>query len=422
MKLAWPVSICIGLLMGCASSPGRGPAAQLPQANPERLIVVALRNQNAPAIPRAGSTVRSYDAPVSYSLSPATRASARTLAAAHKLREVASWPIGLLGVHCVVFELPGDTTREDVLMRLRRDPRVESAQPYHSFRTLGSAARTGNDPYRPLQRNLDVMNVTGAHAWSRGEGVKIAVIDTGIDATHPDLAGRVARQTDFVSDARGVAGDRHGTAVAGIIAATGNNQQGIMGIAPAVRLYGMRACWPEPGDGASASCSTLTLAKALAAAIEARVEVVNLSLVGPADPLLTRLVLAGLERGTVFVAANPAPGNRNSFPTGIPGVIGVESSEAPASVDSVLFAPAREVLTLVPDGGYDFLSGSSLAAASVSGGVALLLARDRSLRADDIKGVLARSSRRVSTQRGDSASVDLCAALAAVMRQPGCGE
>lgn len=423
MKRAWELWICAVLLAGCASLDGRGTApAPVSESNPERLIVVTLRNTNSPAIPRAGSTVRNYDPPASYSLSPVTRASARAIATTHRLREVAAWPIGLLDVHCVVFEVPADVTREDALTRLRHDPRVESVQLYQSFHTLGSAASPSNDPYRPLQRNLDLMNVTGAHAWSRGEGVKVAVIDTGIDAAHPDLAGRVARQTDFVSDARDINGDRHGTAVAGIIAAVDNNRQGISGIAPAVRLYGLRACWPEGRDDARASCSTLTLAKALAAAIESRMEIVNLSLSGPPDPLLTRLVDAGLQRGIVFVAAYPPPADRDSFPTSIAGVIGVEASETSVSVDSVLFAPASEVLTLVPNGGYDFLSGSSLAAASVSGGIALLLARDRSLRAEDLKQVLARSSRMISTQRGDEASVDLCAALAVVIRQPGCGE
>lgn len=418
MKRLLVVCGLVWLLAGCAMS-RTAPGEPLNDADAERFVVVTLRNDAAPSIPRAGSTVRGYEPPPSYSLAPATRASAKAVATAHGLREVAAWPIGLLGIHCIVYQLPPGADRNAAIERLRRDNRVETAQPYQSFSTLTSdtTAVSTDDPYRPLQRNLDIMDVTGAHLWSRGEGVRVAIIDTGVDASHPDLAGRVAKQENFVDGGRN-ARDRHGTAVAGVIAAVENNSQGIVGIAPAARLYAMRACWPAPRDDARAVCSTLTLAKALAAAIEARMDIVNLSLTGPADPLLTRLVDVGLHRGVVFVGATPANGGGSVFPTGIPGVISVDATGTRSSADSVLFAPGNEVLTLVPDGRYDFLSGSSLAAASVSGGIALLLARDHNLRADRLRDLLARSSRK-STPQG-AASVNLCAAMAALMHQPEC--
>ncbi|HEV8333180.1 MAG TPA: S8 family serine peptidase [Steroidobacteraceae bacterium] len=416
---------CAWLLAGCAMSRSV-PAEPLNESDPTRYVVVTLRNDAVPSIPRAGSTVRGYEPAPSYALAPATRASAKAVATAHGLREVAAWPIGLLGIHCVVYELPPGVDRNAALERLRRDSRVETAQPYQSFSTLTSEAGTisASDPYRPLQRNLDVMDVTGAHLWSRGEGVRVAIIDTGIDASHPDLAGRIVKQENFVDGGKSTARDRHGTAVAGVIAAVENNSQGIVGVAPAARLYAMRACWPAPRDDSRAVCSTLTLAKALAAAIEERIDIVNLSLTGPSDPLLTRLIDVGLRRGVVFVGATPPTSDGNAFPTGIPGVIGVDAAGAKVSADSmpVLFAPGSEVLTLVPDGRYDFLSGSSLAAASVSGGIALLLARDHNLRADNARDLLARSSRKVSTSQGEAASVNLCAAMAALMHQPTCKE
>jgi subtilisin family serine protease len=391
------------------------------QHDPSRLVVVTLRNPAAPSVPRAGSTIRGYDAPTAYSLAPATRINAKAIAMAYRLRETDAWPIGLLGIHCVVFELPPQADRDETLDKLRRDQRVESAQPMQSFDTLTTPS---NDPYRGLQRNLDLMDVTGAHLRSLGEGVRVAVIDTGIDAKHPDLAGRISAQKDFVGDGKGAAvQERHGTAVAGIIAAVENNQQGIIGIAPAAQLYALRACWSTPSDPDHASCSTLTLAKAIAAAIETRIDIVNLSLAGPADPLLSRLVAAGLDRGVLFVGANPPGGTQAGFPTSIAGVINVDSSSRKRSTDdAALFAPGDEVLTLVPDGRYDFLSGSSLAAASVSGGIALLLAKNRGLRADDARRLLAQSSRSVSTAAGTLASVNLCAALASLIGGEKCKE
>jgi hypothetical protein len=422
MKRLWLICASAWLLAGCAMSRSV-PVEPLANEDPGRFVVVTLRNETAPSIPRAGSTVRGYEPRPSYSLAPATRASANAVAAAHGLREIAAWPIGLLGIHCVVYELPVGADRDAMLDQLRRDSRVESAQPYQAFATLTSDSDVAatSDPYRPLQRNLDLMDVGGAHLWSRGEGVRVAVIDTGIDASHPDLAGRIVKQENFVDGSKS-GRDRHGTAVAGVIAAVENNSQGIVGVAPAARLYAMRACWPAPRDESRAVCSTLTLAKAIAAAVEERMDIVNLSLTGPADPLLTRLVEVGLRRGVVFVGATPPNSTGSVFPTGIPGVIGVDAAGAKASADSVLFAPASEVLTLAPDGRYDFLSGSSLAAASVSGGVALLLARNRNLGAENARALLERSSRKVATSQGEAASVNLCAALAALMHQPECKE
>jgi subtilisin family serine protease len=421
MKRLWLLFVCVCMLAGCAM-PRSVPVEPAMESDPARFVVVTLRNDTAPSMPRAGSTVRGYEPPPSYSLAPATRASAQAVASTYGLREIAAWPIGLLGIHCIVYELPVGADRDTALERLRHDKRVESAQPYQAFSTLTNDAATATgDPYRPLQKNLDIMDVTGAHLWSRGEGIRVGIIDTGIDTTHPDLAGRVVKQENFVDGSKG-GRDRHGTAVAGVIAAVENNSQGIVGIAPAARLYAMRACWPASGDDSRAVCSTLTLAKALAAAIEARMDIINLSLAGPADPLLTRLVEVGLHRGIVFVGATPRNSEDNGFPTGIPGVIGVDAAGTRASADSVLFAPGSEVLTLVPDGRYDFLSGSSLAAASVSGGVALLLARDRNLRAENARDLLARSSRKVETSQGEAASVNLCAAMAALMHQAECKE
>ncbi|HEX7012450.1 MAG TPA: S8 family serine peptidase [Steroidobacteraceae bacterium] len=421
MKRLLLISGGLWLLASCALQPaGMGSEQSLAESRPQRLIVVTVRNPAAPAMPRAGSTVRSYEIPSSYAVSPRTRTEAKAIASAHDLREVSAWPIGLLGVHCIVYELPNGIDRDQALERLRRDPRVESAQPFQSFRTL--SATTPNDPYRSLQRNLDVLAVSAAHQWSRGENVRVAVIDTGIDTTHPDLAGRVVKQWNFVDDRRDTR-DRHGTAVAGVIAAIENNHEGIVGIAPAAKLYGFRACWPAPGESAHALCSTLTLAKAIAAAVESRMDIVNLSLTGPADPLLRRLVEEGLRRGMVFVGARPdTTGEAGNFPTDIPGVIQVAAVEVSGPDDTALLAPGSDVLTLAPEGRYDFLSGSSLAAASISGGIALLLARDRSLDAEAARALLARTSQASNLNGRKLMTVNLCSALASLLNRDECVE
>jgi subtilisin family serine protease len=232
------------------------------------------------------------------------------------------------------------------------------------------------------------------------------VIDTGLDTRHPDFGDRIIVQRNFVDrDRARFRRDRHGTAVAGVISAAANNRLGIVGVAPRVEVIALKACWePEPG-GQGARCNSLTLAQALSAAIEERARVVNLSLAGPRDPLLNALVEAGGRRGIVYVGAAPEEEPRDAFPAGAPGVIGVGMSEGSHDRADVLRAPGREVVTLVPGGSYDFLSGPSLATAHVSGAVALLLAARADLDRDALFEMLARSGTQINA----------CVALAGLM-------
>ena len=130
----------------------------------------------------------------------------------------------------------------------------------------------------------------------------------------------------------------------------------------------------------------------------------------------------GLRRGIYFVGAIASTERADSFPGGVSGVIGVDASGDQGNGDAVLYAPGHDILTLVPGGSYDFLSGSSLAAASISGGIALLLARDRTLRPEQARSILARSTRWIDTGQGPIASVDLCAALAMVVADHRCSQ
>ena len=110
-----------------------------------------------------------------------------------------------------------------------------------------------------------------------------------MELDHPDLRGRIVVARNFV-DARDAVAELHGTAVAGIIGARADNGVGIVGVAPEAQLMALRACWQVPADANAAVCSSFTLAKALQFAIDNNARVINLSLGGPRDRLLERLV------------------------------------------------------------------------------------------------------------------------------------
>ncbi len=372
MKLA---SILLALgLVACASGPALKPSATLPAAaleSPRHYIVVTVRNPVMAPTTHAASTAHGYDSSGSYLAGTVARRTSHALAADYHLQETSSWPIALLGVHCLVYALAPDGDLDAVVATLARDPRVESVQPLLAFSTEASAY---NDPYANLQLNVQQMAIAEAHGLSRGGGVRVAVVDTGVDVDHPDLPAHGTQSRNFVdTDAKAFRADAHGTAVAGIIAAVPNNGIGIVGVAPDVHLLVYKACWRAQA-GPVAVCNTFTLAQALTAAIEAHADIINLSLAGPSDPLLTRLVRRGLDAGVIVVGAVPPDGLRNSFPTDVDGVIAVDAIEAGHHNRDTVRAPGRDVLSLAPEGHYDFYSGSSLATAEVSGLVALLRA------------------------------------------------
>jgi len=203
--------------------------------------------------------------------------------------------------------------------------------------------------------------------------------------------------------------DHHGTEVAGIIGAIADNHIGIVGMAPKARLSVYKACWYPSDSGASARCNSFTLAKALAAVMDTHARIVNLSLGGPADPLLSRLLQRMLERHVV-IAALPPDGSLHGFPADVPGVIVVSSSGSAVDPPGVLNAPGNDILTTQPDGGYDFSSGSSMAAAQVSGIAALLVSLDPGLDGVAIRDLLARTAKVVDGGR----QVNAAAAVAAL--------
>src|SRR5690242_14046227 len=163
-------------------------------------VVVTFANDPYRPAARAGTTGRRY-AGNGYGVAQGAHGNARRIASTYSLKEVASWPIKELGVHCVVYQIPDSRTVADVLAALAKDPRVALAQPLQEFRTLTSEPppTSYNDPLYSLQTNLVSLGISAAHERSEGAGVKVALIDTGVDSKHPDLRNRISGSHSYVS-------------------------------------------------------------------------------------------------------------------------------------------------------------------------------------------------------------------------------
>ena len=394
--------ILLALVAACTATsrlPARAMLPVAPKAVPEHYLVVTVRNPVRTMPLRAASTRRGYDGGGVYVAGEAARAAGGSLAADYGLIEVASWPISLLGVDCLVYGVRSGGAPQALIATLARDRRVESVQALQSFDTQASY----NDPYGPLQKTVARMSVAEAHVMSRGGGARVAVIDTGADLGHPDLRPGAAHGRNFVDDdSAGFRGDAHGTAVAGIIGAVPNNGVGIVGIAPDAELLVYKACWRADTGGGSV-CNTFTLAQALSAAIEARADIINLSLGSNVEPpqVVHDAIIAARQAGVLIFAAagNDGEGLAPSadavdYPARWPeviavGAVGQNLAHAPYSSPGPavgIAAPGTDIYSTWPPNQYSVLSGTSMATPFVCGAAALLWAEAK---ASGIAGCIA---------------------------------
>jgi subtilisin family serine protease len=342
-----------------------------PPADPSRQILVMLRLP--PSHLRPGSDYAGgYDDAMGGS---ARRRVAEGLARAHGLTLAESWPMSLVGVDCFVLDIPPGASPEALAASLSREPQVAWSQPMNLYRTQAAAAP--NDPLYRAQPAAREWRLAELHRFATGAGVRVAVVDSAVEAGHPDLAGQIAVSRNFVAG-RTVVSEQHGTNVAGIIAAKADNGLGMAGVAPGARLLALRACWQmggPAGQSGATVCDSLSLAKAISFAITHDAQVINLSLSGRTDRLLGALIdVAGQRRISVVAAYDRGlPGG--GFPASHAGVVAVADETAGAPPPEVYAAPGRDVPTTQPGGRWGLVSGASFAAAHVSGLLALMRQR-----------------------------------------------
>ncbi|MES2739787.1 MAG: S8 family serine peptidase [Pseudomonadota bacterium] len=427
MRAAWLARWCLALLC-CWLAPARGALpteeAAAPSLAAERQVLVMLHlppPHFRPDLAYAGA----YGDGTGHA---ARRRIAQELAQRTGLTLVSDWPMPVLGIDCYVMEARGDVQPARALAQLAQDERVEWAQPLASFRALqGRAAdapavvrpvqpREGApDPLFAIQPGATFWHLAELHQRATGHNVRVAVVDSGIEDQHPDLAGQVVMKENFV-DASAYSAESHGTAVAGIIAAKAGNGVGVEGVASNARLLALRACWEVAADR-STRCDSFSLAKALNFALMRKAQVINLSLSGPQDVLLQRLLDVALARGVSVVGAVDPAVAGGGFPASHPGVIAVaERAEQAAGLDPVL-APGSDVPSTAPGGRWSLFSGTSFAAAHVAGMAALLteLRPATPLRRDAFVTAVG------APVKGQGGGLDACASVARAAADCVCG-
>jgi type VII secretion-associated serine protease mycosin len=287
---------------------------------------------------------------------------------------------------------------------------------------------TGTDTYRSSQWDLAKISVPAAWQRSTGAGVTVAVIDSGVDASHPDLAGQVLAGIDLVTKTSGVSSDPngHGTHVAGTIAALAGNGVGIAGVAPEAKILPIRAL------GANGSGFMSDVATGLVYAADHGAQVVNMS-IGSSSQVGAVSTAIGYARskGVVVVAAAGnyrTSGSPTTYPAADAGVIAVASTDSADRYSSFsnqgsyvdIAAPGSNILSTFPAamGGYVSYSGTSMASPHIAAVAALLIADRPALSPDQVELAMQTSAADLGTAGKDTdygyGRVDAAAALAAL--------
>jgi Subtilase family len=319
------------------------------------------------------------------------------LAAQHQMTRIESQTFRRFGRTLHVWHIDSGASVEDMIINFCNvDSRVRGMQALFAYQLTAQApapiqpAPTQNaEQYAP-----DKLKLAEAHRLATGDRIKVAVIDSGVDPSHPDLAGAIIGNFDAVTG--DTAPHPHGTGMAGAIAA----RRTLMGTAPRVGLLTIRAF---SRAGSSPEGTTFSILKGLDWAIDQGARVINMSFAGPPDPRLRDAIIKTSRLGIVLVAAagNAGPRSPPVFPGADPGVIAVTATD----IDDALFpganrgtyisvaAPGVDVLVPGPEGTYQLTTGTSVAAAEVSGVVALMLERNPALTPADVRRILMRTAK-----------------------------
>jgi subtilisin family serine protease len=327
--------------------------------------------------------------------STATPQSIDQLARRYNLTRLESQSFPLIGSTIYRWHINGGRSVPDTIGAVEDQRTVARAQPNYVFTLQDDAPkRASNTHGDSAQYVLGKLKIEQAHHVATGKNVPIALIDSEIDVKHPDLDGTIVKSFDPLG------GDEtphsHGTAMAGAIAAHGK----LSGVALGPRLLAARAFDSSPGG---AKGDSFAIYKSLQWAADNGARVVNMSFAGPPDPQLHRMLAAAYEKGIVLIAAagNAGPNSAPLYPAADPDVIAVTATDSNDGLFKManrgqyiaVAAPGVEIIALAPGNSYQITTGTSVAAAHVSGIAALLLEENPALTPSDIRKIIMASAK-----------------------------
>ena len=309
------------------------------------------------------------------------------------LEIVGRWIIDHIDARLVRYRIPDGRAVPQVVAAMQGDPRVVAPQPNYYYRPqAGEAKHLSAD----LQYALTKVDIASAHKLAHGRGARIAIIDSAIDGSHPDLEGAVEAAFDAVVE-KAAPPDDHGTAIAGIIRARGQ----LRGIAPEARLLSVSVYETTGAKGAIAA-TTSNLLRGVDWALARRARVINMSLAGPHDALLERSIDAAYRERAIIVAAAGNAGAKAppAYPAAYGQVIAVTATDVAdrlyASANHggyiAVAAPGVDILAPSLNHAHQLQTGTSFAAAHVSGIVALMIERDPALSVEAVRQALMKAA------------------------------
>ena len=376
------------------------------------------RNNNAQAAVNLRAVQNELVAEIDSALSTAE---ADELARRHGLERIASQSFPLLGSTIGLFRIVDRRPVDMVRREFAADGRVRSVQLNlrHFLQDQKKPVIEGD----VAQYAVAQLRLPQAHALARGMNVTIAVIDSGVDIKHPELANSVADSFDALGSSEGP--HVHGTGIAGAIVAHGK----LMGSAPEARLLAIRAF----GAGSKGAESTsYVILRGLDYAAAHGAQIINMSFAGPKDPLIERGIAATAARGILMVAAAGNAGAKSPplYPAANPNVIAVSGTDAQDKLFAAsnrgnhiaISAPGADIFLPAPDEKYQITSGTSFSAAYVSGVAALLLERNPALKPGDVRAILTKTARDLGAPGRDdqfgAGEADAFAAVTAATTAP----
>lgn len=345
-------------------------------------------------------------------------AQADELARRHRLERLQSQNFPLIGSTIGLFRVTDRRAVDAVSRELATEAGVRSVQP--NFRYVLQEQKAELTEGDPAQYAVAKLHLPQAHALARGANVTVAVIDSGIDVNHPELANSIAASFDALGSKEGP--HVHGTGIVGAIVAHAR----LIGSAPAARILAIRA-FGVASNGAESS--SYVILKGLDYAAAHGAQIVNMSFAGPKDALIERGIAAMAAKGIVMVAAAGNAGAKSPplYPAANANVIAVSATDAHDKLFSAsnrggyiaVAAPGVDIFLPAPDNKYQMISGTSFSAAYVSGLAALMLERNPALKPDEIRATLMKTARDLGAPGRDdlfgAGEADAYAAVQAVV-------